>query len=60
MDKERISGPNYEAEYNRLLERHEQLRAKHMELEREFKALEVAYARVDAQMEIVHLIFGRR
>ena len=51
---------NYEAEYERICDKYNELREKHYQLECDFKALEAAFARANAQIEIVHLIFGRR
>lgn len=56
---ERTCGLNYEAEYNRLLDEHKALCEKHAYLKEKFHALDDAYGRLNAQMEIVHLIFGK-
>lgn len=60
MDEKMNCCLNYEAEYESVLAKYNQLLEKHTALEKDFHSLESAYARVNAQMEIVHLIFGRR
>ena len=49
-----------EAEYNRLLERHEELRARFMDLDIKFHDMKVAHDRMVAQLDMVYLIFGKR
>ena len=44
---------NYEAEYHELLEKHSRFYADH-------QAMEFEFARMRAQLDIVHLIFGKR
>ena len=43
---------NYEAEYHRLLEKHNELYA-------EYQAMENEFARIRAQLDIVYLIFSK-
>lgn len=51
--------PDYEAMYNKLLCDHKRLCAEHAELEQEYRSLSSAFESVRAQLDIVHLIFGK-
>lgn len=51
---------NYEAEWDKMRNKYNQLMEKYAALEADFRSLETAYCRANAQLEIVHLIFGGR
>lgn len=59
MRDELTARPNYEAMYDKLCEEHKKLCADHSELDREYRALEAEFGRLRAQIDIVHLIFGK-
>lgn len=59
-DEELACDLDYEAEYNKMLEKYKQLYEKHSSLKHKFSALENTCAKLKAQVEIVYLIFGRR
>ena len=59
MDNELTCGLNYEAEYYRLLEENKKLRAELSDKNMQIREMEDSICRLSAQMEVVHLIFGR-
>ena len=59
MDKEKTGGINYESEYHRLREAFRTLENKHLCVLDELKDLEIRHDRMKAQLDIVHLIFGK-
>lgn len=59
MGSNRTAGLNYEAEYNRLLEEHKKLCAELDYKNQLIKEKEDSLSILNAQMNVVHLIFGR-
>ena len=63
MEENKIVGCgslNYEAEWDRMRHKHNELTEKHAALEADFRSLQAVCDRMSAQLEIVHLIFGGR
>lgn len=58
MANEKTASINYEAEYCKLIEDREVLMAKMDFLRSEKNSLEIEFAKLRAQMDIVYLIFG--
>ena len=56
MDK--VCMPDYEAEYNRMLEMNARLHDEKEQLMMKFECVEAELIRLRAQMDIVYLIFG--
>lgn len=59
MENSKTCGLNYEAEYNRLLDENKALRERMLDAERKAKETGRDVEILRAQMEVVHLIFGR-
>ena len=59
MDKEKTCDINYEAEFHRMSEEYQALQVKYSELVSSCKGMEMELFRMKAQLDIVHLIFGK-
>ena len=60
MRDELAARPDYEAMYNRLAGEHKKLCADFAELQALHKQVLAEHEKVNAQLDIVHLIFGNR
>ena len=58
MENEKTCGPDYKAEYHKLMDLYNKLCTKHEELRIEYDNLETQFAVQRAQLDIVYLIFG--
>ena len=57
-DENRCCSPNWEAEYRRMCDVCHKLEIENEHLRKDKDAMETEFARMRAQLDIVHLIFG--